>query len=209
MATPDFERSFSCQYVRLKAKLKDGRTFSWTHWVPNEAVDEIFGIADGNDPYLTADQYAAKVGRDYTEDGIYHLSNGDEEYITTDRIEEVSTTIEKKNLTLTEIMMHEAHLRGARDVSVRPQPDKRLSLQQAIDTMDDMLNGKATLNDFFAKFRQPQRSEAAANTFLEVNANGYATVLDGKSVNIRPLFRDDTLFMLVEIRRQQIVLGLP
>ena len=80
--------------------------------------------------------------------------------------------------------------------------------EAAIYTLDDMMNGKATLSEFLAKVGQPQRSEAAANTFLNVSEDGYVTASNGRSVNIRPLFTDEALYIFVEIRRQQIVLGI-
>jgi hypothetical protein len=80
--------------------------------------------------------------------------------------------------------------------------------EAAIYTLDDMMNGKATLNEFFAKVGQPQRSEAAANTLLNVSEDGYVIASNGRSVNIRPLFTDEALYIFVEIRRQQVVLGI-
>ena len=146
----DLNRRFPCKYVQLKARLSDGRTLTWSHWSPNKVMDELFGIA-AEEPYLSAEDYARGLAKSYTEDGIYHRANGDEEYITADKIKELSTTIESKNLTLRDILLHEAHLSDPREARVRPQPDRRITLQRAIDKMEDVMHGRATLNEFFAK----------------------------------------------------------
>jgi hypothetical protein len=51
--------------------------------------------------------------------------------------------------------------------------------QSAIDTMDDMMNDKATLNEFFAKAAQPHRSEGTANSLLNVSEDRYVTAPEG------------------------------
>ncbi len=84
-----------------------------------------------------------------------------------------------------------------------------LNWDAALSTLDDVMNAKATLNEFFAIVGQPQRSEAAANTLLNVSEDGYVTASSGRSVNIRPLFTDEALYIFVEIRRQKIVLSTP
>jgi hypothetical protein len=207
MPNPKIPQLFAVEYVRLKVKLRDRRKLSWTHWVPNKAADDLFGITP-DEPYLTGDEYAKMQARGYVENGIYALWDGrDEEFITADKIEKVSTEVEKKNLTMPEILIAEAHLRNPRNVTVSP-PRKRPSLQVVIDTLDDMLNGKVTLNDFFAKVAQPQRSENAANILLKATDNGYVAASGGSPVNIRPLFQDDILFQLVEIRRVQVAKGI-
>jgi len=206
-AIPETSQLFPCEYVRLNAKLKDRRKFSWTHWVPNKAIDDLLGISS-DEPYQTAEKYAEEKARDYLEHGIVYIpSDGAEEHITPDKIEEVSTVVEKKNLTLAEILIAEAHLRGSHSVTVSPRR-RRPSLQQAVDGMDEMLNGKITLNEFFAKLQVPQSSENGANVLLKATANGYVPMAGGTPVNIRPLFHDDVLFKLVDIRRVQIVSGI-
>jgi hypothetical protein len=140
--------------------------------------------------------------------GIYHASNGDEECITPDKIKEVSTVVDKRNLTMPQIFIAaEEHRRGSHDVTVRPRPKKR-SLQEAADTLDEMLHGKVTLNRFFAKIGLPPRSETGANILLRPTESGCVAASDGKAVNIRPLFPSDMLFQLVEMRRKRILNGI-
>ena len=198
---------FACEYVRVNAKLKDGRQLSWTHWVPNRTVDDLLGITP-DEPYKSGEQYADEKARAYLGNGIYALWDGtEEEYILPGKIRDLSTTLEKKHLSLSEILMREAHLRDPRDVKVRP-PRKRPTLQEAVDAMDDLLAGKITVNDFFRKLGHPQRSDAVANTKIKATDSGYEEVSSGVPLNIRPLFADDMLYAILEIRRVQVAKGI-
>jgi hypothetical protein len=56
------------------------------------------------------------------ENGIYHWSNGEKEFIEMDKIEKVSVEVEKKNLTVPEILIGAVQLRGSRNVTMNPPP---------------------------------------------------------------------------------------
>ncbi|MGI8770820.1 MAG: hypothetical protein ACR2JE_05245 [Acidobacteriaceae bacterium] len=208
MTTPEIPQLFTCEYVRICAKFNDGRRPSWTHWVPNKAVDDLFGITT-NEQYQTAEHFADEKASSYLQGGICVLWEGteEEEYIPADKIIEVSTSVEQRHLTIAEIMIREAHLHNPSCIKLIPSR-KQPSLQQTVDALDEMLSGKATLNDFFAQLRMPQRSEPAANTLLRPINGGYASVSDEKHLDIRPLFPDDTLYHIVEIRRVQLLHGI-
>jgi hypothetical protein len=103
-------RVFRCQYVKLRAKLDDGRTLNWAHWVPNKSVDEAFGTA-GPKPtdYKTAEEFAESTARGYMTTGIHAFWDGsDDELIPADKIKELTTSVEDKNLTMADIFVMEA-----------------------------------------------------------------------------------------------------
>jgi hypothetical protein len=207
----DIPQVFSCEYVKLHAKLNDGRRLDWSHWVPNKAVDDLFGNADPDSAsYKTADEFADEQARGYMRNGIRVLwDNGsEEEIISADKIKELTTEIERVNLSVAQIFSREKHLyETPREVTVRP-PRKRPSVQEIVDVLDRFLKGTATLNDFFAKVGQPPRPEPAANALLTLTGTGYAYLSNGQPVSLRPLFSDEVLFGIVEIRRQQVLQGL-
>jgi len=205
MASIENPQLFPCDYVRIHVRLKDQREYNWTHWVPNKAVEKLFGITS-DEPYLSGEEYANKQARGYLENGIYHLSGGVEEYITPDKIDEVSTTVEKKELTMEEIVTREAHLSDACNVTIRPSHSKKPTLQQAIDAIDELLHGKTTVNVFFEKLRLPKSSKPGADVMLTPTHEGFVAP-DGMLVNIRLMFPDDTLYMIVELMRRQKLNG--
>jgi hypothetical protein len=81
-------------------------------------------------------------------------------------------------------------------------------LQEAVDAIDEMMKGNLTLNDLFSKLRLPKRSEAAAKCLLNAIVGGFESIPAGALVNIRPLFPDDLLYQIVEIRRVQMIQGI-
>jgi hypothetical protein len=204
------QQVFECEYVKLRAKLADGRTLDWTHWVPNKEVDAFFGVADvAASDYPTADEYADERARGYTKGGIYALWEGsEEELIPSSKIIELTTAIEKSSLSVAQIMMREAELHDKRtQIRVRPRR-KRPDIHEIMDVMDRFMKGSATLNDFLVKIRQPECPAPDANTFLRATAQGYARVEDGSPVNLHSLVCEEMVFQIMEIRRTQILQGL-
>ena len=53
-----------------------------------------------------------------------------------------------------------------------------------------------------------QRNEAAAKCLLKAIVGGYESIPAGALLNIRPLFPDDLLYQIVEIRRVQMIQGI-
>jgi len=203
------EPLFTCEYVKLQAKLNDGQRFEWSQWVPNQAVDTLLGMAGvDTSTYPPADDFAKEQARFYMRNGIRVIWDaGGEELVPPNRILELTTSVEKLNLTIAEIFMPEAHLHDKRsEVTVMP-PRKRPSVQEFVDVMDRFMNGTATLNELFARVRQPARPETEANAFLWPTEAGYVKIADGQPVNLRPLFSNDVLFGIVEIRRAQVLQG--
>jgi hypothetical protein len=207
MQVPEIPELFACEYIAFSATLDDGRRLNWTHWVPNIAVDKRFGVTP-DEEYVTADIFADEKSKGYMLHGIHvRWDGGTEEYIAPAKVVQVSTVVERKHLALPEILMREAHLRAPQNLQVHP-PRKRLSLQETIGAIDDLLIGNATLNELFSKLRLPKRNEVEANWLLKATEQGYESISSGAPLDIRTLFPDDLLYQIVEIRRIQVLQGI-
>jgi len=152
MLTPEIPGLFTCEYIGFGANLEGGRELNWTLWVPNRAIDGLFGITPGEE-YLTADKFADVISKEYLLSGLHvRLEDSSEEYIGPEKVVELSTVAEHFNLTMAEILVREAQVRAPQNLQVRPSR-KPLSLQEAVDAIDEMLKGNLTLNDLFSKLR--------------------------------------------------------
>jgi len=200
----EISEPINCSYVAFKAKLSDGRSIKWSELVPNRDIDELLGISpEGN--YPAADQFGTDSSRIYMQGGIRLCNEQREhEFIKADLIAEISTVVETKCRTIGEIMMSAADFPLAQGV-IANQPGRQ---QEAIDALNKMLNGQATLNELLSKLGLPPRNEPAANSLLKPTDAGFESVSDGKPLDILPLIQDDTIRSVVQIRRAQVLRGI-
>jgi hypothetical protein len=211
MESSQLPTSIKCEYVKLQAKLRDGRELKWSLFVPNREVDTLLGTASaGADPYMSSEEFGDVQVKGYLKGGVRAVwdAGKTEEIISPGEIDKMTFSVEETHHPLSRILRVEAQLANDRaPLTVRPAR-RRPSTQDALGAMSRFMNGETSLNEFFAATGQPERPEALASILVRATARGYETASGGTLVDLSQLFSDPLLFAVFEIRRAQMSQGI-
>jgi hypothetical protein len=113
---------FDCEHVKFIAKLKDGRTYSWTRRVPSREVDRRLGVTrDKREPYLPAAEFARQEAKAYTDQGI-RIQRGEEKEVLLppEEIADLFTELGRRQLTLAEVQLRKVYTNEPPNLRVKP-----------------------------------------------------------------------------------------